>query len=187
MSRIFLALPLVAALALVGCDEATSSSSSKQPAVDTSKTGTGTGTGTGSGTGTGTGTGTGAGTGTCDGYKGLWLMDSTISQGGLTLTFRSEMTLTATTFATNGYKGMGTAPSLVYQASGEIKAISGARLVGKATTVMELDVKTGAMVPSTDPNNFTSDTLQYSFPSAGKMRLLELNAPETEAVTWTCS
>lgn len=158
MSRKLLVLPVLAALALVGCDDSSSSSSSS---------------------------GTPA-TGTCDGYKGKWVFDSTVSGGGMTMSLKQDVTLTATTFSANTYVGMGTAPALMNQSSGTIKDIGGSKLVSTATTVKELDEESGTMVPSTDPADFAADTIQYSFPSAGKMKIVELNDPESEPLVYTC-
>ena len=160
MSRKILALPLLAALALVGCDDSSSSSSSSSSGTPSA--------------------------GTCVGYKGHWVAESTVVEDGVSSSMKFDLTLSATSVSAKIDATMGTTVIPVGTMTGSLKDIGSSKIVVTATNVKELDFETGSLVTSENPSDYEPDTLVYSFPSAGKMRILEVNEPETESITYTC-
>lgn len=143
MSRKLLALPVLAALALVGCDDSSSSSSSSgTPAA-----------------------------GTCVGYQGHWVAESTFVEEGETSTTKLDVTLTATTASAKIEASMGKSMFTVGTMTGSLKDIGSSKLVVTASSVKELDFESGALVTSENPDDYKPDTLVYSFPATGKMLL----------------
>jgi hypothetical protein len=99
-------------------------------------------------------------------------MDSTISQSGLTVTMKYEIVLSSSAFSLSNYLSFGGTTTLMDQTKGTVRDLGGNKLEGTPTSSVELDDRTGKLVPSTDPEAMMVDTLEYSFPAPGKIAVL---------------
>jgi len=109
--------------------------------------------------------------GTCDGYKGTWAFDTTLSDSGDSFKIHDVAVLSAGTFTHTQSQqgGMFTTFTAVSKDVGVLTELSGSRFVAAPTTSYKYSLTAGGLAQKPSPGH--ADTMTYSFPSSGKMGL----------------
>lgn len=159
MSRPSLASLLVA-LFLVACDFP-STSSSTQPPVS----------------------------GVCRGFEGHWSKDTVYIEdaGGIfdTIGIRTELEFTRTSYSLEWYGTYRRKTQLEHRSLGTLKVLDTSMLERIPTKVYTDDDETGEFGLSSDPQDYTPDTLLISFPAAGRMKVQEKGS-DGSGIVLTC-
>lgn len=146
MTRMLLLTTPIAAVALVGCD-----SSASSPATQ--------------------------GIGVCDGFRGRWLSDTVyikdVGDFFDTVGIRTEIEFGSASFSLDSYGTYRRKTQLEQRLIGNLKDIGSSMLELTPDKVYGDDDETGEFTLSADPYDYLPDTLVYSFPGSGRMRLVE--------------